>query len=77
MSKVCPACLGREFSFKDGPCALCNQPILGFKILISEAPEDRLRFDNEDLDRESILRGIADVLAETMLEVGKAVERPF
>lgn len=76
MSKVCPACLGKEFSFENGPCNLCNHAILGFKILVTEAPHD-FRYESRSMQREGLLRGIAEVMAETLIDVAQTVEKPF
>lgn len=77
MSDICPACLGKEFSFQHGPCNLCNHPILGFGIHILETPRDRERYETRDIERAALLRGIAAALAESLLEVGRTVEKPF
>lgn len=77
MSEICPACLGKEFSFQQGPCNLCNHPILGFAIQILETPQDREKFESPDIERAALLRGIAAALAESLLEVGRTVEKPF
>lgn len=77
MSKICPACLGKEFTFQHGPCNLCNQPILGFAIHIMGTPEDREHFESPDIDRAALIRGIAAAIAESMQEVAQAVEKPF
>lgn len=76
MSK-CPACLGREFSFEQGPCPLCNRVILGFAISIKEAPDDRHIYESPEMERDALLRGIADAIAETMQDVAQEVKKPY
>lgn len=77
MSNLCPACLGREFSFKHGPCNLCNQPILGFAIHIKAAPTEREKFDNPEMETQALIRGIAEAIAETLQEVAQTVGKPY
>lgn len=77
MSNVCPACLGKEFTFERGPCSLCNHFILGFGISIKEAPDYREQYDNPKIERDALMRGIADAIAETLLDVGRTVKKPY
>lgn len=75
--KICSTCNGSEFNFIEGPCPDCNPIILGFAIKIKSAFPDHEKDPNPKIERDALLWGISEAIADSFIEIGESVGKPY
>lgn len=77
MANVCRTCNGQEFTFEKGPCKTCNPMHVGFAIELKPVNPKYLEHLDPEEEREASLWGIAEAIADSFIEVGRAIKRTY